>query len=147
MPLEPNRLKRLRHIKGLNQRDVASAGGLTQSQVSECEKGAAATVEVLEKLANGLDCTTDFLLGRSFVGVDADEGAFKAAVSSMAYDVFAVRLTISNDQRNRCRRVLVHHAAPLTANHWAILSEQIDLALGPTNGATTLHVIDGGRIP
>jgi transcriptional regulator with XRE-family HTH domain len=144
MPFDLQRFKRLRQIKNIKQQGLAGLAGVAQSQISECERGTGPTVELLERLATALDCTTDFLLSRSFVGTDSDDSSFRAAVSRMAFDVFAARLNVGIEQKERCRRVLAHSATPLTADCWAILSEQIDLAIGPTNGGTALHVLRGG---
>jgi transcriptional regulator with XRE-family HTH domain len=144
MPFDLQRFKRLRESKNIKQKALAGLAGVAQSQISECERGTGPTVELLDRLATALDCTTDFLLGRSFVGVDADDHSFLAAVSRMAFDVFAARMKVGNEQKERCRRVLAHSAAPLTADGWATLSAQIDLAIGPTNGGTALHVLRGG---
>ena len=143
MPLDGRRMARLRKLKGnLKQADLARAVGATQTHVSDCEGGKEPSVQLLEKIADAMDCTTDFLLHRSFVGVDDDEELFRAAVSRMAFDVFASD-KLTDEQRDRCRKVIRHRAAPLTADDWRILSEQIDLAIGQTNGGSALHVVHG----
>jgi transcriptional regulator with XRE-family HTH domain len=142
MPLDTSRLSRLRKLKNnMKQTDLARAAGVTQTHISECEAGKEPSVAVLEKIADALDCTTDFLLHRSFLNVDDDDDTFRAAASQMAFDVFAIRINVDADQKERCRRVLTHSAAPVTADGWAVLSEQIQLAIGPTNGG--LQVLRG----
>ena len=146
MPFDPQLLKRLRIAKGWTQSDLAKASGLKQPQVSECESGAVAPpVDVIEKLAQGLDCTPDFLLGWVRVTV-ADDDDLKSLASQMAYEAFARRLTTTHDQKARCSKVVGHRAAPLTADLWAILAEQLDLAFGPPNGGKKLHAINGGKV-
>src|SRR2546422_3594609 len=143
MPLDTQRLSRLRKVKGMKQGELARLAGVTQTHISECEGGKEPSVAFLEKLADSLDCTTDFLLGRSSPEADLDEEAFRAAVSGMAFDAFARRINVGSEQKDRCRKVLRHSAAPLTADAWVILSEQIDLAIGgPSNGA--LQLLRGG---
>jgi transcriptional regulator with XRE-family HTH domain len=147
VPLDFHRLGRLRKVKNnMKQADLARAAGVTQTHVSMCESGEEVpSVELLEKFAVALDCTPDFLLHWSFLGVDEDDDAFRAAVSSMAFDAFAERINVGTDQKDRCRKVLRHPIAPLTADGWAILSEQIDLAIGlPPSG--DLRLVHGGGI-
>jgi transcriptional regulator with XRE-family HTH domain len=134
MPFHLQRFKRLRSIKSVRQMTLADLAQVAQSQISDCERGIGPTLDLLEKLATALDCTTDFLLGRTFVGVDNDDEAFREAVCRMAFDAFAERLNVPVDHKDRCRRVLQHHTAPITADAWAVLSEQIEMAIGPGNG-------------
>ena len=142
MPLHRLRLKRLRDIKGLKQSEL---DGLTQFQVSECERKGTDSILLLEKFALALDCTPDFLLGRGFEALDLEKpNDVKAAASRLAFDVFAKRPATLDHQRDRCWRVLGHLSAPLTANGWTVLAEQIDRAC-PPNGETTLRSIEGGR--
>ncbi len=84
------------------------------------------TLSQLDEIATLFDCTTDFLLGRTWNGVKD----IRVAASAMSYDVF--ELTASPERRERCRRVLGHPAAPVTAAAWRDLAEQIDLAVGPS---------------
>jgi transcriptional regulator with XRE-family HTH domain len=139
VPFDPERLRRVRELKKLKQTDLAKGVGATQTRISECEKDGLPSLELLEKFANALDCTTDFLLGRVFVGESAD--ALGSVVSQLAFDVFAARLSTSKTQRDRCRRVLSHRAAPLTADGWAVLAEQIELAVGPPSDASGFRVV------
>jgi transcriptional regulator with XRE-family HTH domain len=139
MPFNLDRLKRLREIKQLNQKSLAAAAGVTQSQISDCERGIGPGIELLEKLATALDCTTDFLLGRSYDVDDNDQ--MRDAVSRMAFDVFCRRPGLSSLEMERCRRVLGHSSAPVTAHAWVILSQHIELALGPSPTGTSMRVV------
>lgn len=130
MPFAPELFQRLCDLKGIKQKSLAARIEASQSQISDCNRGIGPTIELLEKLATGLDSTTDFLLGR-VMSADASEDSFRAAVSRMAYDVWAARIKVNTDQRRQCSRVLGHPVAPVTADAWAILSEQIGLAMGP----------------
>lgn len=131
MPFEPKRLAGLRDLRHWKQTDLAKVSGLSQTRISAVESGTAPKVEQLEALANALDCTTDFLLGRSY----KDE-SLRVAASEMAFGVFVERLSTPGDQRARCRRVLGHIAAPVTAEGWTHLAEQIERAMGPTGGGS-----------
>jgi transcriptional regulator with XRE-family HTH domain len=146
MPWSPKRFTRLRKLKRITQTQLAAAAGVTQTRVSECESGSEPSVAVLERFADRLECTTDFLLGRSFADADAADPDFREAVSRMAYDVFAARASVKDEERGRCRRVVGHNAAPLTSEEWATLAEQIELAIGgPSGGGSQLHSIEGGK--
>lgn len=144
MPLDGSRLARLRKVKlNMKQADLARMVGVTQTHISELEAGKEPSVPLLESLADFLDCTTEFLLRRSFKNVDEDDDAFRAAVSEMACDAFTERMKVDGEQKLRCRRVLGHRAAPVTADGWAILSEQIARAIGtPPTG--DLRLAKGG---
>ena len=141
MPFSASRFNRLMDLKGVKQQQLAGLADVAQSQVSDCKKGVCRTNELTESLAHALDCTPDFLLGWSFPGVDDDDALFRSAVSRMAYDVFAARINVSLEQKEQCGRVLAHNLSPLTADAWAILAEQIKLAIGPTNGGAALHIV------
>ena len=80
---------------------------------------------MIEKLADALDSTLDFLYSRGEHYRDAQEAAIR-----MSFDVFRRDLKFSNEQREWCERVLDHPAAPLTADGWRNLAEQTELALG-----------------
>jgi hypothetical protein len=143
VPLDQQRLKSLRGIKGLKQSELR---GLTQFQVTECERKGTDSILLLEKFALALDCTPDFLLGRGFETFDfKNPDDVKVVASRLAFDAFAERPNTPDHQRERCRRVVGHRSAPLTADGWIILAEQIDLAFGPTDGGATLRSIEGGK--
>ena len=138
MPFDPDRLKSLRRLKRLTQKELADqATGITQSQICDCEKKGTHRTDIVERLADALDCTTDFLLGR---GVVVD---FHATASRMAFDVFAARLDVSEIARARCRRVLGHSRAPVTVPGWVALAEQIELAIGPSDHVTRFRRVSG----
>ncbi len=60
------RIKRRRFDLKLTQSALAKRIGVLQSAVSMVETNSRKpTVETLEKLADGLECSTDYLLGRS----------------------------------------------------------------------------------
>lgn len=142
MPLDRLRLKRLREIKGLKQSELT---GLTQNQVTLCERKGTDSIVLLERFAAALDCTPDFLLGLGFETLDFEKrDDVIVAASRLAFDVLAKRPNTLDHQRERCWRVLGHPWAPLTADGWTILAEQIDRAC-PTNGGTTLRSIEGGK--
>jgi transcriptional regulator with XRE-family HTH domain len=139
MPFSAPRFNRVVALKGLTQPQLAQDAKVSQSQISESTKGVCRSNELTEKLARALNCTPDFLLGWSFHGVDDDDTLFRAAVSRMAYDVFAARIDVGADLKIRCRRVLEHPEAPITAVAWKTLSEQIEMAGSPSNGELRIH--------
>ena len=129
MPLDVERLEYLRKLlRSFTQTGLARAVGLTQSQISGYERGLTTNIpsDHLETLATVLDCTTDFLLGRTWVGMPLERAA-----SQMAFDVFADHNKTTDEQRRRCRNVLGHPNAPLTGNAWITLAALIDRAVPP----------------
>lgn len=145
MPFSGDRFNRLVEVKDIKQQDLADRAEIAQSQVSDCRKGVCRTNELTEKLAKALDCTPDFLLCWSYPGVDDDAGQFRAAVSQMSFDVFVSREKTTTKQKERCRKVLSHGSAPVTADGWVILAEQIDLAFGDPPAAPLFVVKRGSR--
>ena len=72
MPWDAKRFVRLRKLKGVKQTDLGKFADISQTRMSECESGQDPTVPVLEKFADMLECTTEFLLHRSFRNADGD---------------------------------------------------------------------------
>jgi transcriptional regulator with XRE-family HTH domain len=61
----PVRLKEARELRGLNQAEVAGRAGLQVSAISHFETGnRKPSFDNLRRLADALDVTTDYLLGR-----------------------------------------------------------------------------------
>ena len=61
----PERLRLAREIRELSQGDLAKRAGLQPSAVSHFEtKARKPSFDNLRKLADALNCTTDYLLGR-----------------------------------------------------------------------------------
>lgn len=61
----PGRLRAAREKRGLNQGDLASRAGLQASAISHFETGTRKpSFDNLRRLADALDVTTDYLLGR-----------------------------------------------------------------------------------
>jgi transcriptional regulator with XRE-family HTH domain len=129
MPLRPERFKALREAKGLSQEVLADLSKVGQSTLTKLERGAAPNVgaDILERIAVVLDATTDYFFGRGFEDTDA-----AVAASHMSFDVFAKDPKFTNEQRERCRRVLPHRDAPKTAQAWRSFAEMLDLAAEPT---------------
>jgi transcriptional regulator with XRE-family HTH domain len=72
----PERLRAARDKRGLNQGDLAKRAGLQASAISHFETGTRKpSFDNLRRLADALDVTTDFLLGR--VKLDGLAGADK----------------------------------------------------------------------
>ncbi|TPI53308.1 helix-turn-helix transcriptional regulator [Mesorhizobium sp. B3-1-3] len=72
MPDEPlpsvifqQRLRKAREIRGWSQSDLATNAGMPSSSIAHFETGTRKpSFDTLRRLANALDMTTDFLLGR-----------------------------------------------------------------------------------
>lgn len=61
----PARLKKARELRGLNQGEIAARAGLQASAISHFETGSRKpSFDNLRRLADALDVTTDYLLGR-----------------------------------------------------------------------------------
>ncbi|MFD1196831.1 helix-turn-helix domain-containing protein [Brucella gallinifaecis] len=59
------RLRRAREIRGWSQSDLATEAGMPPSSIAHFETGTRKpSFDTLRRLANALDMTTDFLLGR-----------------------------------------------------------------------------------
>ena len=62
----PERLKKAREVRGLGQPDVARRSGIQASAISHFETGKRKpSFDNLRRLAQALDVTTDFLIGRA----------------------------------------------------------------------------------
>ena len=138
MPFEPGRLKALRDAKGFSQEALAERAGVHQSVITRSEQGKSEPRgSALDKLASALDCTLDYLYGRSHSDKDAS-----AAAAYMAFEVFCKSENVSQEQRIRCGRVIDHPNAPKTADGWRSLSDLIELAVGPTpSGTANLTIV------
>lgn len=64
--MQKERLKARREALGLSQTDLARSVGLTPQAVSAYENGVRhATGDVIAAIADALDCSADYLLGRT----------------------------------------------------------------------------------
>lgn len=124
MPFRHDRLAALRQAKSLSQPELAAQAGISQSIIAKSERGSNLPgAEVLDKLAQALECTTDYLLGRG-----PDYATPSAAAAHMSFDVFSAQQDLTDEQRERCRRVLQHADAPKTAYAWRSFAEMLELA-------------------
>lgn len=138
MPFRPDRLKALRDAKNWGQDNLSKHSGLSQSVIAKSEKGRNVPgSDALEKLAQALDCTTDYLLGR---GPDYESAA--AAAAHMAFEVFITQEGLADEQREKCRRVLQHPDAPRTVQDWCSFAEKLELAMGRTPPMVSLNLVD-----
>lgn len=132
MPFCPDRLRGLREAKGLSQEQLGEMARLHHSVITKSENGKnSPRSDALDKLAQALDCTTDYLLGRG----PEYENATVAAVQ-MAFEV--ARPFLTDEQYERSRRVVRHPAAPRTAKAWVSFAEMLALAVGPQAAALAL---------
>jgi transcriptional regulator with XRE-family HTH domain len=74
----PERLRAARETRGLNQGELATRAGLQPSAISHFETGTRKpSFDNLRRLADALDATTDYLLGRVSDLTGLAEGADK----------------------------------------------------------------------
>ena len=141
VPFRSDRLKGLREAKGLSQEQLGERASLSHSLIAKSENGKnAPRSQGLEKLAQALDCTIDYLHGR---GREYESPAVAAA--HMAFDVFVTEQVVTDEQRERCRRTLGHADAPKTAQGWRSFAEMLKLAMGSTSSAATLALVEERR--
>jgi transcriptional regulator with XRE-family HTH domain len=122
MPFVRSRLRHLREAKGLQRSELAASASVSLSQVTKHENGSAKSDAMIERFADALDCTMDFLYGRGQNYPTPLEAAIR-----MSFDVFS--RTNPAQAVGLCRRVLGHRDAPRTARAWRSLAEHIELAL------------------
>jgi transcriptional regulator with XRE-family HTH domain len=129
--LDGARLQATRELKGVStQAALGARVGVPQPHISDLENGKLRNQSVFLKVADELECTTDFLFRRGPFK-DADEPiALREAVSRMALDVFCDRINVPQVHKDRCEKIVGRHAgAPITADGWLELAEMIALAV------------------
>lgn len=131
----------LREAKGLSQEQLGGRAGLSHSAIAKSERGKTQPgSDALDKLAQALDCTIDYLHGR---GREYESPAIAAA--HMAFDVFVVQQILTDEQRERCRRALRHADAPKTAEAWRSFAEMLNLAIGTVPSSVSLALVEERR--
>jgi len=139
MPFLPGRLKALRDAKNWSQEDVSRESGLAQSAIAKYEQGKTSPrSNALDKLAQALNCTTDYLLGR---GPDYKTHAFAAA--SMALDSLISLGALADKQREMCSSVVQHPDAPRTAKAWRSFLEMMEMAKPAGSPSSMLTLVEG----
>lgn len=139
MPFQHDRLRGLRNAKGLSQPQLAAQAGLSQSVIAKTEAGNNTPgADVLEKLAQALECTTDYLLGRG-----ASYGNPAAAAAHMSLDMFCASQGLADEEHEACLRVLAHHGAPKSSEAWRSFREMLTMATEPNPSKTPASVIGG----
>ncbi len=105
----PQRLRAARELRGMNQSDLARRAGLQASAISHFETGGRKpSFDNLKRLADALNVTTDYLLGRvddpaGLAGADRIHrhlGQLKGSDRSMAEDMIEMLAKRAED-RNR----------------------------------------------
>jgi transcriptional regulator with XRE-family HTH domain len=139
MPTEPGldgaRIRAVRTLKGIaTQVALGELVGVLQSHISDLENGKLRNQAVFLRVADELECTTDFLFRRGPFK-DADEpDALREAVSRMSFDFFCARINVSQIHKDRCEKIVGRHvSAPISADEWQALAEMIALAVEPTS--------------
>jgi len=127
MPFRPDYLRELREAKGWSQEELSERSDVSQSVIAKSERGQSSPrADALDKLAEALDCTVDYLVGR---GPNYENAGLAAA--QMAFDVFILKNPITGLQQERCHRALQHVNSPRTADAWRSFAEMLELAIGP----------------
>lgn len=69
MPFRPDRLKEMREKRGLSQEELGHLIHSNQAQISRYELGGRKNPlsSMVEKMANALECSTDYLMGRTAI--------------------------------------------------------------------------------
>jgi transcriptional regulator with XRE-family HTH domain len=138
MPFQSDRLRTLREAKGWSQQELAKRAKMSQSAIAKSESGNNLPgSEILDKLAQTLECTIDYLHGRG-----RDYESPEAAASHMAFEV--AQKFLSDEQLDGCRRVLSHSSAPRTAEAWRSFAEMFALAAG-SKSVGPLALLQGPR--
>jgi transcriptional regulator with XRE-family HTH domain len=115
-----DRLRLVREFRGLSQNELASRSGVDVSRINRYEKGAAEpSSRLLGQLADALDFTADFLLGRdNFDGLPIRELAARES-----FELFGRRASVAETDRERLRRMIPHERAPKTVDEWIAIHE------------------------
>ena len=144
--LDGARIRATREVKGFRTQDaLAKVIGVPQPHICDLEKGKLRNAEVFVRVADVLECTTDFLFRRGQFALADSAEEVRRAVSQMAFDVFAKRPDVTEQRLEWCRRTLGHSASPVTADGWMNLAEQIEMAVRPTRAGPTLVQRRGRR--
>jgi transcriptional regulator with XRE-family HTH domain len=97
-----NRILDLRKKKNWSQTDLANAVGITYAQIGRYEtKGAQPSAEVLKKIANALDTTTDYLMYG-----DKDEKTRAALEDTELLQQFKEVEKMSNEDKKTLKNVI-----------------------------------------
>jgi transcriptional regulator with XRE-family HTH domain len=115
-----DRLSVIREFRGLSQNDLASRSGVDVSRISRYEKnGEEPSSRILGQLADALDLTADFLLGRdNFDGRPLRELAVRES-----FELFVRRASVAETDRERLLRMVAHERAPKTVDEWTAIHE------------------------
>jgi transcriptional regulator with XRE-family HTH domain len=131
----------LRKVKRLQQDELA---GVAHAAVRQYEGGHKKPgPEVVEHIADALDCTMDYLYGRGKTFGGDTDAAYRRAATEMSFDLFSNDRSVTEEQVARCRRVLSHPDAPTTVRGWKAFAEMMTLAIGPP--PTRFDVVTGRR--
>ncbi len=97
-----DRIKELRKQKGWSQNELSQQAGVSYAQLSRYEiKGSQPPAEVLNKLANALDTTVDFLING-----DTNEKAKSTLKDAELLQQFKAVEQMDDDERNVIKKVI-----------------------------------------
>lgn len=115
-----DRLRLVREFRGLSQNELASRSGVDVSRINRYEKdGAEPSGRTLAQLADALDVTTDFLLGRD----SFDSRPMREVAVRESFALFVRRVAMPDSEHERLRRMTAHERAPQTVADWTALYE------------------------
>ena len=115
-----DRLRLVREFRRLSQNELASRSGVNVSQINRYEKdGTKPSGRALAQLADALDFTTDFLLGRD----SFDARPIRQLAVRESFELFARRVPMADSDADRLRRMTTHERAPQTVADWTTLYE------------------------
>ncbi|HHW29980.1 MAG TPA: helix-turn-helix transcriptional regulator [Syntrophomonadaceae bacterium] len=103
------RIRNLRKMKGMSQKDLAHELSkklgriISQDSVGTYERGSRGVPpDILAALADILNCSVDYLVGRSDLDIDLEKDAFTTAIAAM----FRAQKTLSPEEKRRLISVL-----------------------------------------
>ena len=128
------RAERVRGLLSAKHRQQGELVGVSRGELGKWLGGRDPGLDGLKRLAVALDATSDYLIGLG----DDFGGSYDLAAAKLSFAYFERDLTITLEQKQRCRRVfdnervLARHGAPRTAEAWKVVAEMIDVGIGPT---------------
>ena len=115
-----DRLRLVREFRGQSQNELASRSGVDVSRINRYEKNAAEpSSRLLGRLADALDVTADFLLGRD----DFDGRPIREIAARESFELFVRRASVAATDHERLWRMIPHERAPKTVDEWTAIHE------------------------
>lgn len=141
-----DRLRGVREFRGLSQNELAARSGVNVSRINRYEKGTAEpSSRLLGQLADAVDFTTDFLLGRD----NFDGRPIRELAVQESFQLFLRRTSLAETDRERLRRMVTHDRAPKTVHDWTAIHELTATRKAPAADHRASHASSqpSGRSP